>query len=390
MRVLYVEAAYGFGGSLTGLLHLFRHLPPDVEPVLVTTFDPWQHVERPADLLHRQVEVPAPPADAPRHWSHGLFRYYQSNIVPWGKALHALVDEFQPDVIHANNGITLNLAAGRVGRQRGLASISHQKNFEYPGRLTSLLLGRTPFDLHIATSGSVAKHLVANGLPPHKCTTIYEPVIGPTEGQLAAHRDRVAHLSIDEPVVVGMHSMLVYWKGQDVFLRAVAEVLRRGRVRLRPVIAGTAPAGEAPHVEKLRALEVELGLVGTVEWVGHVRDPYDFLSGLDVAVHAATHPEPFGRVAAEAMLAGVASIVTTDGGPGEYVIDGVTGLRAARGDHTAMADAIERLALSAELRRDLGAAGRDFAVEEFDADRLAGSVVRAYHRVLDRRPVLAS
>ncbi len=374
MRVLYVEAAYGFGGSLTGLLHLFSALPEDVEPVLLTSFDPTRYIEMPRGLTSRIVKIPERPPH-PGHWLPGLIQYYRYVVKPWVQAVGQAIADYQPDLVHANNSVTLNLGAGLAARKAGVPAISHQKHFEYPEKLSRLALKRTCFTHHIATSDFVAAHLREFGLAADKCTRIYEPVLGPTAEVLAKRATR------DVPTVA-MHSMLVHWKGQHIFLPAVAKVRQRCSTPFRCVIAGGPPANDQQYSDGLKRLAADLGLEDFVEFRGHVRDVYEFLTEVDVAVHAAVEPEPFGRVAAEAMLAGLPNIVTQGGGPAEYVKPGVTGLHVPRGDVAALADAIETLITSRELRQQMGQAARQFALTEFSPTELANQTSQLYRRLL--------
>ncbi|MBX3426827.1 MAG: glycosyltransferase family 4 protein [Pirellulales bacterium] len=374
MRVLYVESPIGFGGSLTGLLHLIRELPPEVEPILVTSFDPAPYIELPAGLRHRRVAVGG------RHGSvggplAGAWRYFRDDVRPWRRAVDELIREFAPDVVHANNALSANWGAGQAARRRGVPSISHQKGFEYPGRLTRWLVRQSSFTRHIATSGAIAEHLVELGLPRERISTIYEPVIGPVEAPPTR--------SGNGRLVVGMHSILGPWKGQHIVIEAAADALRRGRTDFELVVAGTSPAGETDYLDELQRLAARLGVADRVRFAGHQRDVYQFLATIDVAVHASVGPEPFGRVAAEAMLCGVPTIVTTGGGPEEYVRHGETGLHVPCNDVAAMSAALERLAASPELRRRMGAAAREYAVAAFDPSRLTTQVVDLYHALVE-------
>ncbi|HMO87018.1 MAG TPA: glycosyltransferase family 4 protein, partial [Lacipirellulaceae bacterium] len=296
---------------------------------------------------------------------------------PWTRAVDQYLREFRPHLIHANNSVTVNWPAARAARRWGIPAIAHQKGFEYPGRLSRWLVTHGGFTHHIATSGAIAQQLYSLGLPPQRCTTIYEPVSGPADD--AWDRPR------DNPIpVVGMHSVLGHWKGQHVVLQALAEVIRRNRTPVALEIAGAPPAGETDYLDSLHRLVADLGIEKHVRFVGHLRDVYAFLSRVDFAVHASVDPEPFGRVVAEAMLCGLPVIVTTQGGPAEYIEDGVSGCHVPCGDVRATADAIERLAASADLRRRMGRAARQFAVREFEPRRLTEQVVDVYDRVLDR------
>ena len=308
MKVLYLEDAYGFGGSLTGLLHLINALPQEITPMLVTTYDPRRYTDMAPGLMHREVNVQRPPQS--RHWLPGIARYCGQFAWPWYKALRRLTKEFQPDLIHCNNGG--NVAASWIGRQRRVPVVAHDKGFAYPGRPERLIYRRHFFSHHIATSGPVAKHMESLGLDPQHCTTIYEPVVGPPE-------DQIAKAGQNEVPVIAMHSMLTPWKGQHIFLQAIGELRRRRPGPFRVVIAGTSPGGEPQYVARLHRLTQELELGDLVQFPGHIRHVYGFLKTVDIAVHAAVKPEPFGRVAAEAMLCGLPNVVTLDGGPAAYV-----------------------------------------------------------------------
>jgi glycosyltransferase involved in cell wall biosynthesis len=56
-----------------------------------------------------------------------------------------------------------------------------------------------------------------------------------------------------------------------------------------------------------------------------VEQPLPLVASLDVVVHAAIEPEPFGRVVLEAMALGRPVIATALGGPVEIIQDGISG-----------------------------------------------------------------
>jgi glycosyltransferase involved in cell wall biosynthesis len=94
------------------------------------------------------------------------------------------------------------------------------------------------------------------------------------------------------------------------------------------------------------------------------------MSALDVYVHSALRPEPFGRVLVEAMGAGKPVIAPDAGGVPEIVEHGRTGLLFQPCGVEALAHAIVSL-LRDEARRDamgeaaLQVARRKFTVEEY-------------------------
>jgi len=190
----------------------------------------------------------------------------------------------------------------------------------------------------------------------------------------------------DEPAgdpVVGMVGRLAPWKGQHVFLDAVAK-LAPAHPEMRARLIGSAMFGEdARYEQQLRDQAERLGLVGRVEFAGFRDDVGAELAQLTVAVHASTLPEPFGQVVVEAMAAGVPVVASAAGGPAEVITDGVDGLLVPPGDAGALAAAIGRLLEDRDLRHGLGAAGVRTA-QRFRPERIAAEVEAVYRSVLVR------
>jgi glycosyltransferase involved in cell wall biosynthesis len=168
---------------------------------------------------------------------------------------------------------------------------------------------------------------------------------------------------------IGIIGRLAAWKGQDVFLRAAALLLRSG-VAARFRIAGSAMFGEEAFEQRLRELTTSLGIQEHVEFLGFSDVPTT-LSSLDVLVHASTIPEPFGQVIIEGLAAGL-PVVATDGGGAREIIDhGRTGLLVPMGDAAALAEALTGLLADPERARRLGAAGRRHALENYTVEQSA-------------------
>ena len=85
----------------------------------------------------------------------------------------------------------------------------------------------------------------------------------------------------------------------------------------------------------------------------------------------------------EAMAAGRPVIATSVGGIGEAVTDGVTGLLVPPADANALAAAIRRLLLDAELAGRLARAARAAVAERFSSEAMVRNTARLYDEVLD-------
>lgn len=362
---------------MTGLLDLIRCLPTEIEPVLASSFDVRPFVSLPENLPYEFLDLPQTPPST-GNILKGVFGLYRSNLKPWAKAIGSLVKKYRPDIIHANNGLLINIGVARAGHRLGIPVVGNQKCVEYAGRLNSLLAKSGWYSHHIASSQPIAQILLDLGAPKDKVSVIYEPIEPPS----AAFIPRFARsMQSEKPVKIGMCSMLTPWKGQDVFLQAIARLRSMTTTPFEVVLAGSAPDNDAEFPARLRRIAEDSGIADIVDFPGHVRAMYEFLPQLDISVHASVRAEPFGRIVAESMICGLPVVATRAGGPGDYVHDGESGFTVAMGDADSMALAIHKLVESADLRVAMGKAGRAFALEHFAPDKIGRRNVEIYRRI---------
>ncbi|MBK6395320.1 MAG: glycosyltransferase [Betaproteobacteria bacterium] len=86
--------------------------------------------------------------------------------------------------------------------------------------------------------------------------------------------------------------------------------------------------------------------------------------------------EPFGLVAAEAMMRGTAVVASESGGLAEQVEPGATGYLAPAGDAGALARALEQVVRDRDLAERMGASARVRALAELTTDRHVDRVTR--------------
>jgi glycosyltransferase involved in cell wall biosynthesis len=377
MRVLYVEFANGFGGSLTAVLDTVNALAGEVEPILLIPYDPRPYCAIPPQL---QLKIVSPPTMPPRRFPGklGSLDRYVRQIMEWASVLDAVVRETKPDLIHANNNAGSNLPAGIVGRRRRIPVVSHERVTDYPDWQHWLPPKFRLYSHHIAVSRPAVRNLVRLGVPANQCTAIYDPTPPPAAA-------KTLHKSNGKPLTIAMYSMLVWWKGQDVFLQAINEVERRVDRPFRTVIGGSEPFGDRGQLARLKRLASELGLESRVEFTGFIRDMHEKLCETDILVLASIGPEPGGHIVQEAMTCGVAVITTDDGGPSEYARECDGGLVVPCGDVGAMADAIERLLMDRELRVQISERGKEYARRAFDPRTIGRQILAVYRNCMAAR-----
>ena len=167
------------------------------------------------------------------------------------------------------------------------------------------------------------------------------------------------------------------WKGQDVLIRALAEVplVERGAVAL---MAGDAAPGAEGHRRQLEKLAGRLGVAERVRWLGFRLEVDDVWAAADVAVVPSTRPEPLGLVAMEAAAAGLPVVASAHGGVAEVVSDGQTGLLVPPGDPAALAAAVRVLTDDHETAARMGEAGRRRVQESFGLERMLDELQQLY------------
>jgi glycosyltransferase involved in cell wall biosynthesis len=165
--------------------------------------------------------------------------------------------------------------------------------------------------------------------------------------------------------VVGLVGRLQPWKGQDRLLQAQAILRERGHEMHLLLVGGDAYGLSPEYTASLPALVRSLGLDGAVTMTGQVADAGPYIEQMDILVNA-SDPEPFGVVLVEGMARGVAVVAVNSGGPGEYIEHARTGMLATSGEPRALADALEPLISSPELRASLARAGQELFMREFN------------------------
>lgn len=199
-----------------------------------------------------------------------------------------------------------------------------------------------------------------------------------------AHRGHGAELRRAEgwgdEIVIGIVGWLIGWKGQDVFLRAAAELAPRWKDVRFAVVGGP---GDRDFERELKQLAAELGIADRVLFTGHRDDVYDWFDALDIVVHS-SWGSPFDLVVIEAAALGKPVVATSFGGTGEVVvIDGRTGWLVPPGDAQATAAAVERYLLDPEKAASMGAAGSTH-VEQFSELRMTEHFAAVIDEVLGR------
>jgi glycosyltransferase involved in cell wall biosynthesis len=185
--------------------------------------------------------------------------------------------------------------------------------------------------------------------------------------------------------VVGIVGRLQPWKGQERLLEAVSALSREGHDLHLLMVGGEAHGFSAGFESHLRSRVDALGMRDRATMTGHVEDVTPHLAAMDLLVNASDR-EPFGIVLLEAMAQGVPVLAVADAGPREIVVPGESGLLVPSSRSEALAEALRPLLGDPDLRRRLGAGGRERVRECFTAERMADRLQSQLERLAGGSP----
>ncbi len=285
------------------------------------------------------------------------------------RRLRKLIRRHNVDIVHARSRAPAwsALAAARAERVPFITTYHgtyNGKTFFKRFYNSSMVRG----DKVIANSQFIAD-IIANEHPKarervcviHRGTDIETFSLSNVSEERKAALAQAWNISDRQKPLILLPGRLTRWKGQLVFLNALAILMERGVTDFIAVLAGDAQGRDNYVSELWRAID-EHGLRAQVRLVGHCEDMPAACALADMVVSPAIEPEAFGRIAIEAQAMERPVIVADHGGACETIIADDhkrTGWRVTPNDPEALADAMKTvLSLSPEDRADLQARAR--------------------------------
>jgi glycosyltransferase involved in cell wall biosynthesis len=250
-------------------------------------------------------------------------------------------------------------------------------------------------DLVIANSHFIADLLRTDyGVPEDRIRIVPRGidlnVFDPARTKVARVVDLASRWNLpDDASVVMLPGRLTRWKGQSLFIEALALLKDRlggDNFKIVGLLVGADQGREAYRAE-LEQLVKSRGLAGQVQLLGHCADMAAAYMLTDVVVSASTDPEAFGRVVAEAQAMGRPVVVADHGGAAEQVMAGETGWLFPPGDAKALADALSNaLAIDANARARLADMAIGHVRQLYSKTGMCSATLDIYAELRQRRP----
>jgi glycosyltransferase involved in cell wall biosynthesis len=390
------------GGAVVSLYELVRALNDGCyEPVVLfhnasPYADQFKALGARVLFLSEQPRA-APPARAPRNlaarcdeygrWLGGSYRaaksaYLTARGYPAILQMTRLMKAEAIDLVHHNNGMLGNRDSVIAAWLAGVPQVCHIRQFEDLSWVEKALGSRV--EMFIYNSRSVQERYCRQGIPARKGQVVYNPIDTESFGQpYDADAVRREFGLTARDWLISNVGRLDWWKGQDYFLQAMAEVIQL-EPNVKALLVGqsdNAPINQA-YFQRLQQLVRDLKLSEHIIFTGLRSDVPKIMAASDIIVHSASEPEPFGRVVVEGMAAGRPVIATAAGGVLDIIEHEVNGLLVPLKNASMMAKAMVGLLQNPDQCRKLGEKARDYASERFAIARHATAVQQIYEQVL--------
>jgi glycosyltransferase involved in cell wall biosynthesis len=303
------------------------------------------------------------------------------------KAFFALIKEirrFKPHLIHTHTA-----KAGFLGRIASLVSLQPSiRVHTFHGHLLNGYFGAFKRRLVIiaekvlamftdellAVGDKVRQDLLAVGIGNSKKFGLMPP--GLEIGELPNKEDSQESYGLSTTTLqCAFIGRVTQIKRPDRFLDVVSEIKKRG------VDLDFFMAGDGELLEGCRERIVGENL--SVKVLGWQSDIEKVLSAADLVVLTSDNEgTPLSLI--QAGMAGLSVVTTRVGSVPEVVLDGTTGIIAGL-DVQEIADALEKLANSSDLRGQMGAAAKEFTLANFGVERLVHDHQELYKKLLTNR-----
>ncbi len=240
-------------------------------------------------------------------------------------------------------------------------------------------------DLFLAVSQRTKEALILEGVAPEKIRVQPPGIDTDNFHPMSRDVDLFTRLGcLEGDFIIMMIARLVKQKGLYDLLFALKRLTERFRnkISVKLLIGGT-----GPEENRFRDMISQLDLQGNVRMIG--AHPYQSMPAIhniaDVFV-LPSQPTPiwqeqFGYVLLESMACGKPVISTSSGSIPEVIGD--AGILVPSNDFISLANSLEHIINTPELRRELGHRGRARACEVFDLRKIAGQFKAHYESLLE-------
>ncbi len=391
LRVLIVDSAIAFGGTLVVARNLIIHLDPRlIDAALVIACS--DGFVSPGFAGNATVRLLGPRVDyvTLANWKRAIRKRIRWAALRRGMELVAMAAEFLANLPYLARLI-------RLYRKLRLDGV-HVNNYAMEPFWAARVLG-IPIVYHL--HGFIASPMDGSGKRNFRHVSAFVSISrAVTESAIRAgiDRDQIHEITnflerrpdgrpppMPAAPAIGIFGRGTTLQGHLECLRAAMHVLPQLN-GLRVYVGGDASDGDPKYLEECRDLARSSPYADQIEFTGLVTDVAPYYRRCTVVVHSSTLPEPFGMVLIEAMAEARPVVASIFGAASEIIQDGVEGHLVDPNNSRLMADRIAELLSNPKLATEMGLKGYDKVCTHFDPNIAAKHFERLYFRIAQSVP----
>ncbi|MEA4919541.1 MAG: polysaccharide pyruvyl transferase CsaB [Clostridiaceae bacterium] len=368
MKLMHIAGGGDKGGAKTHILALCSRLKQDNDLTLVSL----RSGEFPEDA--EAIGIPT--------------KTFFSKFIP-GDYIRLIREakKLKPDIVHCH-GAKANLAGVLIKLFTGatiVTTVHSDYKLDYMhsfikrntiGRLNSAALRF--FDYYVTVSDNFRRMLVERSFSPLKMMTIYNGLDFSQKAEAPDRREYLKKAGLnyeDGDIVLGIPARLNPVKDISTLLRAFA-LAKKSVPNLKLIIGG-----DGDELDKLIALSKELGLEGSVSFMGWLKDVPTFFAACDIDVLSSIS-ESFPYSILEGIREGCAVITSDVGGMRDLIDNGESGYIFTPGDYKTFASYIIDLAKNAEKRSSFAKKLYEKASSKYSLESMAETQEHIYKNII--------
>ena len=270
---------------------------------------------------------------------------------------------FKPNIIHCNSATVAQIAIPAAWLF-GIPVVVHIRNDILLSEAQRYLV--TKATRVISNSSFTGAHVKTN-IDPQKWHVIYNPI------ELYEYTKEPVYEGVPTVLFVGQ---ITPHKGLEILIK-IAERIKRKYQDTRFIVVGDECEHSNGYMQIIQNIAKDTGVMAMFTFTGQVTDVNKYYATASLVV-VPSKKEPFGRVAAEAMMHGLPVVASMVGGLPEVVEDNVTGFLVDPNDVDGFAEKVKYLLNNPEKARAMGRVGRERAIKLFSPKRHADQIMAVF------------
>ncbi|AFZ37649.1 glycosyl transferase group 1 [Stanieria cyanosphaera PCC 7437] len=282
------------------------------------------------------------------------------------------IRQFQPDLIAAHSSKTgvLGRLAAKI-TNKPCVFTAHNWSFTLtltePGRTIYQVIEQflEPLTAKIICVSESSRQIgIKSGMNPERLVTIYN-------GMPDISVPFQVNLSYTKPIKILMVARFAQPKDHFSLIKAFKDIPAAELILV----------GDGPDLEKIKTQVAQWGIAEKVKFMGFCNDVADILAQAQIFT-LISDSEGLPCSIIEAMRAGLPVVASEVGGIPEIVLDKVTGYIIPRGDVNQLHQRLLELVNNAQLRQNMGKAGRLRYESNFTFEQMYQKTLKVYEQVI--------